>query len=104
MDPIIITVIAAVVALLIGIIAGKFLFAKNTKQRIEEAELHAKNIITEAELRAETVKKRERTGGERAICFAESCPRKRSKRTQPQTSRCRKPHQAKRTIAEPKRI
>ncbi len=57
MDPIIITVIAAVVALLIGIIAGKFLFAKNTKQRIEEAELHAKNIITEAELRAETVKK-----------------------------------------------
>lgn len=57
MDPIIITVIAAIVALLTGIIAGKFLFAKNTKQKIEEAELHAKNIITEAELRAETVKK-----------------------------------------------
>ncbi|ODT35374.1 MAG: ribonuclease Y [Niabella sp. SCN 42-15] len=57
MDPIIITVIAAVVALVAGIIAGKFIFAKNVNQKIEEAELHAKNILKEAELRAETLKK-----------------------------------------------
>lgn len=57
MDPIIITVIAAVAALIAGIVAGKFIFAKNTQQKIEEAELHAKNIVKEAELKAETIKK-----------------------------------------------
>lgn len=57
MDPIILTIIAAVVALVAGVIAGKFIFAKNVNQKIEEAELHAKNIVKEAELRAETVKK-----------------------------------------------
>ncbi|GAC1442128.1 MAG: ribonuclease Y [Sediminibacterium sp.] len=40
-----------------GIIAGRFLFAKNTKKQVEEAELQAKNILKEAELRAETIKK-----------------------------------------------
>lgn len=57
MEPIIITIIAAIVALVAGIIAGKFIFAKNTKQRIEEAELHAKTIVKEAELRAENIRK-----------------------------------------------
>ncbi len=57
MDPIIITVIAAAIALVAGIIAGKFIFAKNVNQKIEEAELHANNIVKEAERRAETVKK-----------------------------------------------
>ena len=33
MDPIIITVIAAVVALVVGIVAGKFIFAKDTNKR-----------------------------------------------------------------------
>ena len=53
----IVTLIAAVVALLVGIIAGKFIFAKDTKKKVEEAELHAQNLIKEAELRAETVRK-----------------------------------------------
>ena len=44
-------------ALVAGVIAGKFIFAKNTNQKIEEAELHAKNILKEAELRAETTKR-----------------------------------------------
>jgi len=57
MDPIILTIIVAVVALVAGIIAGKFIFAKNVNQKIEEAELHAKSIVKEAELRAETVRK-----------------------------------------------
>ena len=57
MDPIIITVIAAIIALVAGIILGKIVFAKNTRQRVEEAELHARNIVKEAELRAETLRK-----------------------------------------------
>ena len=53
----IVTLIIAVVALLVGIIAGKFIFAKDTKRKLEEADLHAQNLIKEAELRAETVRK-----------------------------------------------
>jgi ribonuclease Y len=50
-------IIAAVVALVVGIVLGKLIFAKDTKNKIEEADLHAQNIIKEAELRAETVRK-----------------------------------------------
>lgn len=57
MDLNIVTLIIAVVALLAGIIAGKFIFAKDTKKRIEDAEQHAQNLIKEAELRAETARK-----------------------------------------------
>ncbi|MBB1286721.1 ribonuclease Y [Flavisolibacter sp. BT320] len=53
----IVTLIISVVALLVGIIAGKFIFAKDTKKKVDEAELHAQNLIKEAELRAETVRK-----------------------------------------------
>jgi ribonuclease Y len=54
MDLNIITLIIAVAALLVGIIAGKFIFAKDTRKRIEEAELQAQTLIKEAQLRAET--------------------------------------------------
>jgi ribonuclease Y len=57
MDLNIITLIVAVAALLVGIIAGKFIFAKDTRKRIEEAELQAQTLIKEAQLRAETVRK-----------------------------------------------
>ncbi|MEO0066775.1 MAG: ribonuclease [Bacteroidota bacterium] len=57
MDPIIYLIISAVVALVVGIIAGKFIFAKDTKKQVEEAELQAQTILKEAELRAETIKK-----------------------------------------------
>ena len=53
----IVTLIVAVAALLLGIVAGKFIFAKDTKKKVEEADLHAQNLIKEAELRAETVRK-----------------------------------------------
>ncbi|MDQ3276952.1 MAG: ribonuclease Y, partial [Bacteroidota bacterium] len=53
----IVTLIVAVVALLAGIIAGKFIFAKDTKKKVEEAELHAQSLIKEAELRSETIRK-----------------------------------------------
>jgi ribonucrease Y len=57
MDLNILTVIIAIAALLIGIIAGKLIFAKDTKKKTEEADLHAQNLIREAELRAETIRK-----------------------------------------------
>ena len=58
MDPnIIILIVSVVAALLIGIIAGKFIFAKDTRKRVEEAEAQAQSLIKEAELRAETVRK-----------------------------------------------
>jgi ribonucrease Y len=53
----IVTLIVAVVALLVGIVAGKFIFAKDTQKKVEEAEAHAQNLIKEAELRAETIRK-----------------------------------------------
>jgi ribonuclease Y len=57
MDLNIITLIVAVVALLAGIIAGKFIFAKDTRKRVEEADFQAQSLIKEAGLRAETMRK-----------------------------------------------
>ncbi len=57
MDLNVISIIIGVVALIIGIIAGKFIFAKNTRKKIEEAEIQSRNIIKEAEIRAETIRK-----------------------------------------------
>lgn len=51
------TLIIAVVALLVGIIAGKFIFAKDTNRKIQEAETHAQKIIAEAQVSAENIKK-----------------------------------------------
>jgi ribonuclease Y len=50
-------IIAGAAGLIIGILAGKLIFAKNTKKQLAEAELLAQNIIKEAELRGETFKK-----------------------------------------------
>jgi ribonuclease Y len=50
-------IIIGVAALLLGIILGKLLFAKNTRKKIEEAELQSQSILKEAELRAETIRK-----------------------------------------------
>ncbi len=57
MDPNIIPVIIGVAALLAGIVAGKLIFSKNTRKKIDEAELQAQTILKEAELRAETIRK-----------------------------------------------
>src|SRR5215213_7522188 len=57
MDPNILYIIIAIAALVIGIIAGKLIFAKDTRKKIEEAEQHAQHLLKEAELRAETVRK-----------------------------------------------
>jgi ribonuclease Y len=50
------TAIIGLVALLAGIVAGKFIFAKNTKQKIEEAEAQARKLVADAQTNAETIK------------------------------------------------
>ena len=57
MDPIITLVIVGVVALAVGVIAGKFVFAANTQKQLKEAEERADKIISEANAAAETLKK-----------------------------------------------
>ena len=57
MDQTVLSIIIGVIALIAGVVAGRFLFAKNTKKQIEDAELQAQNILKEAELRSETIKK-----------------------------------------------
>jgi ribonucrease Y len=57
MDLTTISIIIGVSALLVGIIAGKFIFAANTQKKIQDAELQSQTILKEAELRAETIRK-----------------------------------------------
>lgn len=57
MEPTILSIIIGAIALIAGIVLGKFIFAKNTRKQVEEAEQQAQNIIKEAEMRAETLKK-----------------------------------------------
>jgi len=57
MDSTIIEVIIGVVALIAGLIAGKLVFAKNTQNKVQEAEQQAQKIIADAQTNAETVKK-----------------------------------------------
>ncbi|MGE7773866.1 ribonuclease Y [Chitinophaga sp. NPDC101104] len=53
----IMVIVAGVVALAIGIILGKLIFAKNTQIKIQEAEEKANRIIEEGKLNAENIKK-----------------------------------------------
>ena len=57
MDPNIIPIIVGAAALIVGIIAGKLIFNKNTRKKVEEAEIQSQTILKEAELRAETIRK-----------------------------------------------
>ena len=50
-------IVAGVVALALGILLGKLIFAKNTQIKIQEAEEAAKRIIAEGQLSAENLKK-----------------------------------------------
>jgi ribonuclease Y len=57
MDSPIISIIIAVVALLAGVIAGRFIFAKNTQKQVEVAEQEAQKILSVAQTSAENLKK-----------------------------------------------
>lgn len=54
----IVAVVFAIVALVIGIFLGKIIFAKNTKQQIDDAEALAKKTIEDAKTLAETLKEK----------------------------------------------
>ncbi len=53
----IVPIIIGIVALVVGIIAGKFIFAKNTSHLFEQAKQQAQQIVNEAEIKAENIKK-----------------------------------------------
>ncbi|MGB4770682.1 MAG: ribonuclease Y [Chitinophagaceae bacterium] len=53
----ILPIIIGVIALAVGIGAGKFLFAVNTKKQVEEAEQQVQKILSDAKSQAETLKK-----------------------------------------------
>ena len=52
-----ISIITGIISLLAGIVLGKLVFAKNTQKKIQDAENQAQQIISEAQLKAETTKK-----------------------------------------------
>ena len=57
MDPIILYIIIGAAALILGIILGKLVFAKNTQKQIADAEQQAQKIIADGNLQAENLKK-----------------------------------------------
>ncbi|HRP88986.1 MAG TPA: ribonuclease Y [Edaphocola sp.] len=54
----ILTAAMALAGVVVGIILGKFIFAKNTAQKIEEAEQQSQKILADAEKIAETTKEK----------------------------------------------
>ncbi len=57
MEPTIIYLIIGVVALAIGLVLGKIVFAKNTRQQVEAAEFEAKKVLSNAKSNADSYKK-----------------------------------------------
>jgi ribonucrease Y len=53
----IVSIIIGVVALAVGIIIGKVIFAKDTKHRVAEADIEAQKILADAKINAETIKR-----------------------------------------------
>ena len=53
----ILPIIIGTLALIIGIVLGKLIFAKNTKKQVEEAERESQRLISEAKNQAENLKK-----------------------------------------------
>ena len=53
----VLSIIIGVVGIVAGIIAGKFVFAANTKKQIEEAESQAQKLVADAQTSSETLKK-----------------------------------------------
>lgn len=57
LDQNIILIITGLIALVIGVIAGKLVFAKNTRKQVEAAEEQSRNIIRDAQTTAENIKR-----------------------------------------------
>jgi len=57
MDLNIVSIIIGLAGLIVGVVAGKFIFAKNTKKQVEEADAQSKKMVSEAQMTAENIKK-----------------------------------------------
>lgn len=57
MDVTMISIIFGLIGIVVGIIAGKFIFAVNTRKQVEDAEQQAQKIVADAHTQAETLKK-----------------------------------------------
>ncbi len=57
MEPNILSIIIGVAALIVGVILGKIIFAKNTKKEVEDAQIQAQKIIADGQLQSENLKK-----------------------------------------------
>lgn len=57
MDSTIIYIIIGVVALVVGVLLGKIIFAKNTEKQLQEANLEAQKLLAESKLKGDTYKK-----------------------------------------------
>ena len=83
MDPIIIYIIIGVLALVVGTVLGKILFAQNTQKQIQEAELEAQRLLNDAKSKADTYKKeRELEAKERFVQLKSDHEREAIQRTQ----------------------
>ena len=57
MESTILSLVVGAIALIIGILLGKFIFAKNTQKQIDDAEQQAQKIVADGQLQAENLKK-----------------------------------------------
>jgi len=57
MEPTIIYIIIGIAALVVGLVLGKVIFAKNTKKQVDDAEQQAQKIVADGQLQAENLKK-----------------------------------------------
>ncbi len=57
MDSTVIYIIIGALSLVVGVVAGRFIFAKNTKKQLEEADQQARKIIADSQTTAENLKK-----------------------------------------------
>ncbi|HEX9510803.1 MAG TPA: ribonuclease Y [Puia sp.] len=53
----VIDIVIGIIALVIGVLLGKVLFAKNTQKQVEDAEHQAKKLVADAQITAENLKK-----------------------------------------------
>jgi ribonuclease Y len=90
-------------ALIVGIIAGKFIFAKNTKKIVEDAELQSKTFLKEAELRAETIRKEKELEVKEKFIQLKAAHDKEVNDRNRKDQRKREPDPPKRTVLYPKK-
>ena len=103
MDPNILYIIIGAAALIVGLVAGKLIFAKNTSRKVEEAEIQSQTILKEAELRAETIRKEKELEAKERFVQMKSAHDKELFEKKQKDKRYREPYPPERTIHQPER-